>query len=221
MSLDVEFKFKEIVKNFSIEHNKIKSIITNKDEYETTWVINAAGISASKIGSLVELDLPIYPELHKAGITESVRSSEHFTKPLVVDIRSVPDCNNFYFFQNQKGQIEFTISPTHKTPGYDDIEPIFSERIEMLRPDFKTLKILRKRAGAYPMTPDGIPIVGTVDSIEGFINAVGLCGQGFMLGPGVGQLISKIITNKLTETDKEVLEGLSLNRDFNQPEALK
>ncbi|MFX1521045.1 MAG: NAD(P)/FAD-dependent oxidoreductase [Promethearchaeota archaeon] len=218
LSLGVEFRFKEVAKNILLEKNTVKRVVTNKSAYETTWVINAAGISAPKIGALVGLDLPVDPELHKAGITESV---EHFTKPLVVDIRSVPDCNNFYFFQNQKGQIEFTISPTHKTPGYDDIGPIFSERIGMLKSGLKDLKVLRKRAGAYPMTPDGIPIVGTVDSIEGYLNAVGLCGQGFMLGPGVGQLLSNIITNKLTDIDKEVLEGFSLNRDFNQPEDLK
>jgi sarcosine oxidase subunit beta len=221
LSLDVKFKFKEIVKNFSIKDNKIKSVITNKDEYKTTWVINAAGISASKIGVLLELDLPVYPELHKAGITESIRSLERFTKPLVVDLRSVPDCNNFYFFQNQEDKIAFTISPTHKIPGYDDIAPIFAERMEMLIPSIKSLKVLRKWAGAYPMTPDGIPIVGTVDSIEGYINTVGMCGQGFMSGPGTGQLVSRVITNRLTEADKEVLEGFSPNRSFKEPEILQ
>jgi sarcosine oxidase subunit beta len=221
LSLDVKFKFKEIVKNFSIKDNKIKSVITNKDEYKTTWVINAAGISASKIGVLLELDLPVYPELHKAGITESIRSLEHFTKPLVVDLRSVPDCNNFYFFQNQEDKIAFTISPTHKIPGYDDIAPIFAERMKMLIPSIKSLKVLRKWAGAYPMTPDGIPIVGTVDSIEGYINTVGMCGQGFMSGPGTGQLVSRVITNRLTEADKEVLEGFSPNRSFKEPEILQ
>ncbi len=221
LSLEVEFKFKEIVKNFSIRDNKIKGVITNKDEYETTWVINAAGISASKIGALAGLDLPVYPELHKAGITESLRSLEHFTKPLIVDIRSVPDCNNFYFFQNQDDKIAFTISPTKKMPGYGDVEPIFAERMEMLIPSLKALKIPRKWAGAYPMTPDGIPIVGIVDSIEGYINMLGMCGQGFMSGPGIGQLISRVITNKLTEVDKEVLEGFSLNRNFKEPEILQ
>ncbi|MHA2061223.1 MAG: NAD(P)/FAD-dependent oxidoreductase [Candidatus Sifarchaeia archaeon] len=224
MSLDVEFKFKEIVNDLSIKDNKIKGVLTNKNEYATTWVINAAGISASKIGTLVGLDLPVYPELHKAGITESVISSEHFTKPLIVDLRSVPDCNNFYFFQNQEDKIAFTISPTHRIPGYGDVAPIFAERMEMLIPSLKSLKIPRKWAGAYPMTPDGTPIVGTVDSvdsIEGYINTVGMCGQGFMSGPGIGQLISRIITNKLTEADKEVLEGFSLNRSFEEPEILQ
>jgi sarcosine oxidase subunit beta len=103
----------------------------------------------------------------------------------------------------------------------EDVEPIFSERMEMLIPSIKNLKILRKRAGAYPMTPDGIPIVGTVDSIEGYINTVGMCGQGFMLGPGIGQFISRVITNHLTEADKEVLEGFSLTRSFKEPEILQ
>ncbi len=218
LSLGVEFKFKEIVRNISFEKSTIKRVVTNKNEYEATWVINAAGISAPKIGTLVELDLPVYPELHKAGITESVKQ---FTKPLVVDIRAVPDCNNFYFFQNQEGKIEFTISPTSSIPGYEDVEPIFAERMDMLIPNLKNLKILQKRAGAYPMTPDGIPIIGTTDSIKGYVNAIGMCGQGFMLGPGVGQLISQIITNKLTETDKEVLQDFSLNRGFSHPETLK
>ena len=218
LSLGVEFRFKEIVKDIVHKKNTLKSVVTNKGEYETTWVINAAGISAPKIGALVDLDLPVYPELHKAGITESI---DHFTKPLVVDIRSVPDCNNFYFFQNQNGQIEFTISPTNKNPGMEDVEPIFIERMNMLIPNLKNLEIIRKRAGAYPMTPDGIPIVGTVESVEGYVNAVGMCGQGFMLGPGVGQLISRILTNRLTEIDKKVLKGFLLHRDFSQPETLK
>ena len=106
-------------------------------------------------------------------------------------------------------------------PGYDDIVPIFAERMEMLIPSLKSLKVHRKWAGAYPMTRDGIPIVGTVDSIEGYITSVGMCGQGFMLGPGTGQLVSRVITNKLTEADKEVLEGFSLNRSFKEPEILQ
>lgn len=40
------------------------------------------------------------------------------------------------------------------------------------------------------MTPDGFPIVGKSGDI--FINAIGMCGQGFMLGPGLGELITRI-----------------------------
>jgi sarcosine oxidase subunit beta len=71
------------------------------------------------------------------------------------------------------------------------------------------------------MTPDGNPIIGKVNSIDGYINAVGLCGQGFMLGPGLGELLYRLIDNKLTSQDKDILISLSCDRDFCQEEDLK
>jgi len=61
-----------------------------------------------------------------------------------------------------------------------------------------------------------------VKKLPGFINAVGMCGQGYMLGPGVGELISRIIRDTtLTEKDQVILEELSLYRDFGSIELLK
>jgi sarcosine oxidase subunit beta len=71
------------------------------------------------------------------------------------------------------------------------------------------------------MTPDGNPIVGKVNKIEGFINAVGMCGQGFMLGPGLGELLSRILTDKITSRDNETLDSLAYTRDFGIEEELK
>ena len=88
-------------------------------------------------------------------------------------------------------------------------------------PRLKNIKIRRTWRGLYPMTPDGNPIVGKVNQIEGYINAVGMCGQGFMLGPGVGELISRVLTEKTTSKDKEILETLSYTRDFGTEEELK
>ena len=71
------------------------------------------------------------------------------------------------------------------------------------------------------MTPDGNPILGKIREIEGYINAVGMCGQGFMLGPGVGELISRIITDRLSKKDKDILEDLSYEREYSKEEDLK
>ena len=90
-----------------------------------------------------------------------------------------------------------------------------------LLPRLRNIKIRRTWRGLYPMTPDGNPIVGKVNEIEGYINVVGMCGQGFMLGPGLGELLSRILTNKITSQDKEILETLSYTRDFGVEEELK
>jgi sarcosine oxidase subunit beta len=71
------------------------------------------------------------------------------------------------------------------------------------------------------MTPDGSPIIGKVDSLDDYILATGMCGQGFMLGPGVAELISHLILDDLTIYEQDVLKSLSLNRDFTSIEKLK
>ena len=71
------------------------------------------------------------------------------------------------------------------------------------------------------MTPDGFPIVGKVKEVEGYINAVGMCGQGFMLGPGLGYYLSKFIEGTLPEEDYDIFDQLTLYRQFVGDEALK
>jgi sarcosine oxidase subunit beta len=217
-SLGVEFRFGEKVKDILLERGAVSAVATDKDVHSTRWVVNAAGIAASRIGSYVGIDLPVSPSLHRAGVTEAVPG---FLKPLVVDIRSIPGCDNFYFFQNSKGRLVFTISPTGKTDGFEDAYSVFSERIRMLLPELKDLRIDEKWAGAYPMTPDGSPIVGPVSAPRGYVNAVGMGGQGFMSGPGVGELVARIIYDELTGEDMRVLESFSMDRTFDSPEALQ
>ena len=71
------------------------------------------------------------------------------------------------------------------------------------------------------MTPDGLPIVGETRELAGFVQAAGMCGQGFMLGPGLGELVSRLVQRKLTEEDKDTLAYFSPYREFRGMEKLK
>jgi sarcosine oxidase subunit beta len=42
-----------------------------------------------------------------------------------------------------------------------------------------------------------------------------------MLGPGVGQVVARMITNNTTEKDRIILEGFDPYRKFGGQEALK
>ena len=46
-------------------------------------------------------------------------------------------------------------------------------------------------------------------------------GQGYMLGPGVGALLARMVADTLTPEDEEVLEDLSLYREFGAGERLE
>lgn len=71
------------------------------------------------------------------------------------------------------------------------------------------------------MTPDGFPIIGKAPSLPNFILGVGLCGQGFMLGPSGGELLTRIVLDKLTTEDLQTLTYLSPTRQFAGEEKLK
>jgi glycine/D-amino acid oxidase-like deaminating enzyme len=64
------------------------------------------------------------------------------------------------------------------------------------------------------MTPDGIAVVGKTKNIKGFYLGIGMCGQGLMMGPGVGLNLASLISKGKTEVDKKVFELLSPDRDF-------
>ena len=223
-----EYKFNETVMDIFTKNGTITGLKTNKGKYNTTQIINAAGGDANTIGKMVNIDLSVIPESHEAGITEPVK---RFFTPMVVDIRPAIDSvfgnsKNYYFYQNMEGKIIFCLTPEPSILGKDRREtssflPQITKRMISLLPRLKNIKIRRTWRGLYPMTPDGNPILGIVEDINGYINAVGMSGQGFMLGPGIGELMSRLIRAKLTLKDKEILDDFSFTRDYDKEEALK
>jgi sarcosine oxidase subunit beta len=155
---------------------------------------------------------------------------KQFLKPLVVDIRPGVEGRtaNFYFGQNSEGPIIFCYTPIKIFPGQDrrctsEFMPIMARRLVDLIPRLKNLTIRRLWRGLYPMTPDGVAVVGKPSGIEGLYLGIGMCGQGFMMGPGVGFNLASLITEGKPLMKKEVFDLLSPDRDFysGKKEALK
>ena len=71
------------------------------------------------------------------------------------------------------------------------------------------------------MSPDGNPLVGRNRDVKGLIHATGMSGQGFMLGPGVGEVVARLALDRIVKDDGLVLEGFSPYRDFGGEETLK
>ncbi|MBB4230677.1 NAD(P)/FAD-dependent oxidoreductase [Rhizobium mongolense] len=63
-----------------------------------------------------------------------------------------------------------------------------------LLPALKNTKIAAAWAGYVDSTPDGVPGIGEITSVPGFILAAGFSGHGFGIGPGAGHLIADIVT---------------------------
>lgn len=218
-----DFRYNEPVTGLVIEGGKIKGVRTGQGRYAADVVINTAGAWAREIGLMAGLDLPVNPDCHEAGITESVAP---FLGPMIVDIRPAPGSANFYFYQHKTGQIIFCITPNPPIWGFDVDEtsvflPQVARRMIEVMPRLQNIRVRRTWRGLYPMTPDGNPIVGWSKEVQGLLNAVGMCGQGFMLGPGMGELLARMVAGTLTSEDCEVLQVLSPEREFKGMEKLK
>ncbi|MBK8792745.1 MAG: FAD-binding oxidoreductase [Holophaga sp.] len=223
MALGVECRFNERVTSIIRRKGKVVGVRTDKGGYATECVINAAGPWARQLAQAGGLDAPVVPDCHEAGITEP---AARFLEPMVVDIRPAPGSVNYYFHQIHPGQVVFCITPDPAIVGSDRREtsaflPMVSRRMVDLMPKLANLKVRRTWRGLYPMTPDGSPLLGRSAELEGYIDAIGMCGQGYMLGPGVGALIARLVSNRLQDGDEAILQELSPGRVFGGVEALK
>ena len=220
VKLGAEFRFKEPVLEILSEKGAVCGVRTACGTYNAGWVVNAAGAQAAEVSELAGIKVPVKPDCHEAGITEP---AERFLEPMVVDIRPGDKSKNYYFYQNWEGQIVFCLTPQPQIWGADRSEflPEISRRMIALMPNLANQKVRRTWRGLYPMTPDGFPVVDFPAALKGYVLAVGMCGQGFMLGPGLGEALAAHIAGTPSGEDKEILAGFRLERSFAGQEKLK
>ena len=221
-NLGTDFKFNEKVTGLIMAGGRAAGVRTDKGTYGSAAVLNAAGPLGAEAARLAGLDVPVRPDSHEAAVTEAVA---RFLEPMIVDLRPVAGSANYYFYQHDTGQVIFCITPHPPIWGLDVREtgsflPMVAKRMIEVIPRLKNIRVRRTWRGLYPMTPDGLPIIGETREVPGFILAVGMCGQGFMLGPGLGELLARLVQGKLSDEDRDTLAYFSPYRKFKDQEKL-
>lgn len=218
-----DFHFNEKVIDIIVNKDRIAGVITEKATYSCRIFINAAGGWSRKLSNLVGIDIPVEPDAHEAGITEPV---EKMFDAMIVDIREKPGSSNFYFYQHPTGKIIFCLTPSPQiwgnlTQNTSRFLPMACKRLVEIMPVLGNIRVRRTWRGTYPMTPDGNPLIGPVKGLEGYLIAAGTCGQGFMLGPGLAQLLTHYVMGSLTQIEQDCLTNLRYDRPFTNKEMLK
>ena len=192
------------VTGISVRGGKLKGVITSQGSVPCHKVVNAAGAWSSDVARLAGIKIPTMPCRENALVTEAL-------KPLPV----FPEYHTLWGRQTRSGQIimgEEELPP--QEPGYDkdsklDFMIRMSSTIRRLVPRLSRVNILRQWGGVEDVAPDGLPILGKIDDLEGLILACGCYGYGFSLSQAMGKAVADIICERRSFA---VVEQLNLSR---------
>ena len=192
------------VTDISTKDGRVEGVVTSRGVIRADIVVNAAGAYASVIARMVSVDLPIIPRRGQVLVAEPV---PRLLKRVMICSRYITSKFNSRQAQGSLGvglALEQTrsgsllIGSTREFAGYnrsvtpEGIRTILKHATALV-PIIGELNIIRSFAGLRPYTPDGMPKLGRVDSVEGFIVAAGHEGDGIALSPITGFLIAELI----------------------------
>ncbi len=197
------------VKGFIIENGQVKGVQTDKGDYYSDVIVNAAGSWAGKVGELADLALPIKPRKGQLAVTEpvgffmkaTVQCARYniikFWPDRIKDERVLRLGASLSIEQTENGGM--IIGATREFAGYEKENTFEAIDVMMKRairffPALENIDVIRFFSGFRPYTPDGLPLLGEMANLKGFYVAAGHEGDGIALSPVTGKLLAELIT---------------------------
>jgi sarcosine oxidase subunit beta len=187
----------------------VTAVETDQGRFSAGVVVNAAGVFAPRVGEMAGITLPIRPRRGQLLVTAA-------TKPMIrhcfISARYIAAKHNpelakgngegIAIEQTESGNL--LLGSTREFVGFDrrtTVEGLrgIARRTISVLPGLSTLNVIRSFAGLRPYTPDGLPILGPVEGVDGLIMAAGHEGDGIALSPITGKLIAQFIVEGRTE----------------------
>lgn len=198
----------------------VSHVVTDRGTIATKQVVNAAGIWAPELGTMVGLDVPIKPRQGQLLVAE--RTYDVIRSPVtefgyIMTRLESSEYQREMTPQMEKFGIAFAFEPTEAGTSLIGTSRCFVGRdirtsTEVLRaiakrairfyPALKDISAIRSYAGLRPHTPDHVPIISSTE-IPGFFMATGHEGNGIGMAPITGELIANLICGEPTRIDVE------------------
>lgn len=113
-----------------------------------------------------------------------------------------------YFRQIERGNIvigggrraEVDLDKARAYVNPDNILRQFRE-LRRFVPAFGRVQLIRVWSGVESYLPDGKPVMGASANVDGLYYAFGFCGEGFAIGPGVGEVMADLVANGRSDID--------------------
>lgn len=192
---------------------RVERVVTSRGAIACRWVVNAAGAWAASICQMIGMEIAIQPRRGQLMVTEPLAPllNRYILSASYLALKfdpSIAEKRDFLadplLVKGGSLALEQTISGTiligssREFAGYDlsntfDLLPALARSAAQLVPALKSARIIRSFAGLRPYTPDGLPLLGEVQTLKGFVMAAGHEGDGIALSAITGKLVSQLI----------------------------
>lgn len=206
-ALGAKFLFGVEATGLVMDGAKVAGVRTSQGDIATPLVVNAAGPHAAQVAKWANVDLPVLP-YRRHCFTTSPLAFVRDTLPMIVDMKTG------VYMHRESGGMLLGLADKDEPPSFDvSVNWDFLERVvepAMMRiPALEAAEINNAWAGLYETTPDHNAILGPPEGVPGMMLANGFSGHGFMMAPGVGQLLAEWIVDGRPSLD---LSDLRLER---------
>jgi sarcosine oxidase subunit beta len=166
---------------------------------ECDVVVDAAGPWAARVGDLLGVAVPVIPLRNQIGIWRLERPLDRVL-PMVMDyiphtglrglyVATYDDADHVLAGLHSEEVVGDGVDPdAYDQAADDDYLADTRAALEHRMPGLPLGEVERAWAGLYPVSPDGLPIVGPAASDPSVILAVGGGGSGIQLSPIMGAL---------------------------------
>ncbi len=197
--LGVEIELFTTVRNVLTEGGRVTGVETSRGTISAPLVVNVAGSHSVPIARTAGVDLPITPCRRQILVTEPL---ERFFDPMIISFSF-----GIYFRQVRHGAVIGGFGDPDEPAGFNQTSSLeflttMASKLSFLMPRLRSVKVVRQWGGLYDLTPDAQPILGETDGVEGFFQASGFSGHGFMIAPKVATLVAQAVAG--TEPDLDI-----------------
>jgi D-arginine dehydrogenase len=195
----VQHRWGVTVTGIRVAGGRCRAVLTSAGEFETRWVVNAAGAWAGKIGAFAHASpIPLIP--HRRTIIT-------FATPDGLDAQTWPlvhsESQRLYFAPESGGLLacpmdEEPMEPCNAQPDELMIAETI-ERLKQLAPRLVPKALRRTWAGLRTFVPDRALVVGEDPLVRGFFWLAGQGGCGIETSGAVGQIAAELLLDGRTE----------------------
>ncbi len=187
------------VTGITVTSGRVSAVETTRGTIDTRIVVNAAGPHARLIGRMAGADVPVDPIRRHIFIAAPGAGQAAMHVPsnhiMVIDFETT-----FYFHREGAGLL-FGMGDPKETPTFDttvqwDFLPQVIDVAVTRLPALADASISHAWAGLYEMSPDGNPILGAAEGVEGLYLINGFSGHGFQHSPAAGRILADVITGR-------------------------